>query len=55
VQEANRAQSLVTARGRPDASADGTPVVPEFFSARVSCHVFQRLEFGADLGSRCLG
>ena len=30
-------------------------VVPEFFSARVSCQIFQPLEFGADLGSLCLG
>lgn len=35
-------------------AAIGTPVIPEFFSARVSCHIFQPLEFGADLGSLCL-
>lgn len=42
-------------RGPAPLAAIGTPVVPEFFSARVSCHVFQPLEFGADLGSLCLG
>jgi ABC-type transport system substrate-binding protein/DNA-binding SARP family transcriptional activator/streptogramin lyase len=42
-------------RGSAPLAALGTPVVPEFFSARVSCHVFQPLEFGADLGSLCLG
>ena len=38
-------------RGPAPLAAIGTPVVPEFFSTRVSCHIFQPLEFGADLGS----
>jgi ABC-type transport system substrate-binding protein/DNA-binding SARP family transcriptional activator/streptogramin lyase len=42
-------------RGPAPLAAIGTPVIPEFFSARVGCHVFQPLEFGADLGSLCLG
>ena len=42
-------------RGPAPLAAIGTPVIPEFFSARVTCHVFQPLEFGADLGSLCLG
>ena len=42
-------------RGPALLAAIGTPVIPEFFSARVSCHIFQPLEFGADLGSLCLG
>jgi ABC-type transport system substrate-binding protein/DNA-binding SARP family transcriptional activator/streptogramin lyase len=42
-------------RGPAPLAAIGTPVIGEFFSARVSCHVFQPLEFGADLGSLCLG
>ena len=42
-------------RGPAPLAAIGTPVIPEFFSARVRCHVFQPLEFGADLGSLCLG
>jgi ABC-type transport system substrate-binding protein/DNA-binding SARP family transcriptional activator/streptogramin lyase len=42
-------------RGPAPLAAIGTPVIPEFFSARVRCHVFQPLEFGADLGSICLG
>jgi ABC-type transport system substrate-binding protein len=42
-------------RGPAPLAAIGTPIVPEFFSARVSCQVFQPLEFGADLGSLCLG
>jgi ABC-type transport system substrate-binding protein/DNA-binding SARP family transcriptional activator len=41
-------------RGPAPLAAIGTPVIGEFFSARVSCHVFQPLEFGADLGSLCL-
>jgi len=41
-------------RGPAPLAAIGTPVIPEFFSARVSCHVFQPLDFGADLGSLCL-
>jgi len=41
-------------RGPAPLAAIGTPVIPEFFSARVRCHVFQPLEFGADLGSLCL-
>jgi hypothetical protein len=41
-------------RGPAPLAAIGTPVIPEFFSARVSCHIFQPLEFGADLGSLCL-
>jgi DNA-binding SARP family transcriptional activator/ABC-type transport system substrate-binding protein len=35
-------------------AAIGTPAIPEFFSARVSCHVFQPVQFGADIGSLCL-
>jgi len=42
-------------RGPAPLAAIGTPIIPEFFSARVRCHVFQPLEFGADLGSLCLG
>jgi ABC-type transport system substrate-binding protein len=42
-------------RGPAPLAAIGTPVIPEFFSARVRCHVFQPLEFGADLDSFCLG
>ena len=42
-------------RGPAPLAAIGTPVIGEFFSARVSCHVFQPLEFGADLGGFCLG
>ena len=42
-------------RGPAPLAAIGTPVIPEFFSARVRCHVFQPLEVGADLGSLCLG
>ena len=42
-------------RGPAPLAAIGTPVIGEFFSARVRCHVFQPLEFGADLGSLCLG
>ena len=42
-------------RGPAPLAAIGTPVIPEFFSARVRCHIFQPLEFGADLGSLCLG
>ena len=42
-------------RGPAPLAAIGTPVIPEFFSARVRCHVFQPLEFGADLSSLCLG
>ena len=42
-------------RGPAPLAAIGTPVIPEFFSVRVRCHVFQPLEFGADLGSLCLG
>ena len=41
-------------RGPAPLAAIGTPVIGEFFSSRVSCHVFQPLEFGADLGSLCL-
>jgi hypothetical protein len=42
-------------RGPAPLAAIGIPVIAEFFSARVRCHVFQPLEFGADLGSLCLG
>jgi len=42
-------------RGPAPLAAIGTPVIPEFFSARVGCRVFQPLEFGADLSSLCLG
>jgi hypothetical protein len=42
-------------RGPAPLAAIGTPAIPEFFSARVRCHVFQPLEFGVDLGSLCLG
>ena len=42
-------------RGPAPLAAIGTPVIGEFFSARVRCHVFQPLEVGADLGSLCLG
>jgi len=42
-------------RGPARLAAIGTPAIPELFSARVRCHVFQPLEFGADLGSFCLG
>jgi hypothetical protein len=45
---------LYLMRGPAPLAAIGTPVIPEFFSARVSCHIFQPLEFGADLGSLCL-
>jgi DNA-binding SARP family transcriptional activator/ABC-type transport system substrate-binding protein/DNA-binding beta-propeller fold protein YncE len=41
-------------RGPAPLAAIGTPAIPEFFSARVSCHVSQPLQFGADLGSLCL-
>ena len=41
-------------RGQAPLAAFGTPAIPEFFSARVSCHIFQPLQFGADLGSLCL-
>jgi ABC-type transport system substrate-binding protein/streptogramin lyase len=41
-------------RGPAPLAAIGTPAIPEFFSARVSCHTFQPLVFGADLGSLCL-
>jgi DNA-binding SARP family transcriptional activator/ABC-type transport system substrate-binding protein/DNA-binding beta-propeller fold protein YncE len=41
-------------RGPAPLAAIGTPAIPEFFSARVSCHISQPLQFGADLGSLCL-
>ena len=41
-------------RGPAPLAVIGTPAIPEFFSARVSCHVPQPLQFGADLGSLCL-
>jgi ABC-type transport system substrate-binding protein len=41
-------------RGPAPLAAIGTPAIPEFFSARVSCHVSQPLQFGADLASICL-
>ncbi|HTY93827.1 MAG TPA: hypothetical protein VMC02_08065 [Steroidobacteraceae bacterium] len=34
------------APGPAPLAAIGTPVIPEFLSARVSCHVFQPFEFG---------
>ena len=42
-------------RGQAPLAAFGTPAIPEFFSARVSCHIFQPLQFGADLGSLACG
>lgn len=41
-------------RGSAPVAAFGTPAIPEFFSARVSCHVFQPVQFGADISSLCL-
>ena len=41
-------------RGSAPLAAFGTPAIPEFFSARVSRHVFQPVQFGADIGSLCL-
>jgi ABC-type transport system substrate-binding protein len=41
-------------RGAAPLAAIGTPAIPEFFSARVSCHIFQPLQFGADLANLCL-
>ena len=41
-------------RGPAPLAAIGTPAIPEFLSARVSCHVSQPLQFGADLASLCL-
>jgi DNA-binding SARP family transcriptional activator/ABC-type transport system substrate-binding protein len=41
-------------RGPAPIAAIGTPAIPEFFSARVSCHISQPLQFGADLSSLCL-
>jgi DNA-binding SARP family transcriptional activator/ABC-type transport system substrate-binding protein/streptogramin lyase len=41
-------------RGPAPLAALGTPAIPEFFSARVSCHIFQPLQFGTDLASLCL-
>ena len=41
-------------RGPAPLAAIGTPAIPEFFSARVSCHITQSLQFGADLSSLCL-
>jgi ABC-type transport system substrate-binding protein/streptogramin lyase len=41
-------------RGPAPLAAIGTPAIPEFFSARVSCHISQPLQFGADLASLCL-
>ena len=41
-------------RGPAPLAAIGTPAIPEFFSARVSCHITQPLQFGADLSSLCL-
>ena len=41
-------------RGSAPLAAFGTPAIPEFFSARVSCRVFQPVQFGADIGSLCL-
>jgi hypothetical protein len=36
------------------AAAFGTPVMPQFFSARVGCETFQPLFFGVDLAALCL-
>jgi hypothetical protein len=36
------------------AAAFGTPMMPQFFSARVGCETFQPLFFGVDLASLCL-
>ena len=41
-------------RGPVPLAAIGTPAIPEFFSARVSCHIFQPVQIGADLSSLCL-
>jgi hypothetical protein len=41
-------------RGSAPRAAFGTPAMPEFFSARVGCHVVQPVQFGADVGSLCL-
>ena len=41
-------------RGPAPLAAIGTLAIPEFFSARVSCHVFQPLQFGTDLADLCL-
>ncbi len=41
-------------RGPAPLAAFGTPAIPEFFSARVGCHVLQPVQPGADLGSLCL-
>jgi DNA-binding SARP family transcriptional activator/ABC-type transport system substrate-binding protein/streptogramin lyase len=41
-------------RGPAPLAAFGTPAMPEFFSARVSCHVSQPVQFGADVASLCL-
>jgi hypothetical protein len=41
-------------RGAGPLAAIGTPAIPEFFSARVSSHIFQPLQFGADLANLCL-
>ena len=49
------ARQLRLMRGPAPLAAIGTSVIPELFSARVRCHVFQPLEFGVDLGSFCLG
>lgn len=58
----NRGQRLTAAsqlelqlmRGPAPLAAIGTPIIPEFFSARVSCHIFQPVEYGADLASLCV-
>jgi DNA-binding SARP family transcriptional activator/ABC-type transport system substrate-binding protein len=41
-------------RGPAPVAAIGTPAIPEFFSARVSCHIFQPLQYGTDLATLCL-
>jgi DNA-binding SARP family transcriptional activator/ABC-type transport system substrate-binding protein len=41
-------------RRQPPAAAFGTPTVPQFFSDRVGCKIFQPLFFGVDLANLCL-
>jgi ABC-type transport system substrate-binding protein len=53
IASASRLESQLM-RGSAPLAAFGTPAIPEFFSARVSCHVFQPVQFGADIGSLCL-
>ena len=53
IASASRLESQLM-HGPAPLAAFGTPAIPEFFSARVSCHVFQPVQFGADIGSLCL-